>query len=188
MNCGQLDMSHKTKKLHSNPLPSELETSAPSRDSRNPVSYEEWITKNAQAKALIMSTLVPGSEAWRIAEPLEIASDIMRALEAKYGPKSDANKARQPDTLGIKRHEVVEDAQRLDRKDQVPNLSPNRQTTRAVASGNGVGESASKVGSQAHPDMKPSPVGSDVNQEGRDMRLLWALLNGGKGKPDAVTI
>ena len=181
-------MSHKTKKQYSNPLPSELENSPSSRDSRNPVSHDEWITKNAQAKALIMSTLVPGSEAWRIAEPLEYASDIWKALEAKYGPKGDANKVRQPGTAGIERQEAVEAAQRLDCKDQVPNFSPNRQTIRAVASGNGVGESASKVGSQVHPDMNPSSVGSDVNQERRDKRLLWALLNGGKGKPDAVTI
>jgi hypothetical protein len=135
-----------------------------------------------------MSTLVPGSEAWRIAEPLENASDIMKALEAKYGPKDGANNVRQPDTPGIERQEGVEAAQRLDCKDQVPNFSPNRQTIRAVASGNRAGESASKVGSQAHPDMNTSPVGSDVNQERRDKRLLWALLNGGKDKPDAVTI
>jgi hypothetical protein len=34
-----------------------------------------------------MSTLIPGSEPWSIAEPLELASDIWRALEEKYAPK-----------------------------------------------------------------------------------------------------
>jgi hypothetical protein len=48
---------------------------------------EDFWTKNARAKALIMSTLVPGSEAWKIAEPLELASEIMAALEEKYAPK-----------------------------------------------------------------------------------------------------
>ncbi len=48
---------------------------------------DDFSTKNARAKALIMSTLVPGSEAWNIAEPIELASNIMRALEEKYAPK-----------------------------------------------------------------------------------------------------
>lgn len=39
-----------------------------------------------------MSTLVPGSEPWKIAEPLELASDIWKALEDKYAPKD--NKSR----------------------------------------------------------------------------------------------
>jgi hypothetical protein len=50
-------------------------------------SSEDFWTKNARAKALIMSTLVPGSEPWKIAEPLELASDIWKALEDKYAPK-----------------------------------------------------------------------------------------------------
>lgn len=36
-----------------------------------------------------MSTLVPGSEPWKIAEPLELASDIWKALEDKYAPKDN---------------------------------------------------------------------------------------------------
>lgn len=48
---------------------------------------DDFWTKNARAKALIMSTLVPGSEPWEIAEPLELASDIWKALEDKYAPK-----------------------------------------------------------------------------------------------------
>ncbi|KIW88165.1 uncharacterized protein Z519_11276 [Cladophialophora bantiana CBS 173.52] len=48
---------------------------------------DDFWTKNARAKALILSTLVPGSEAWKIAEPIEIASDIWRALEDHFTPK-----------------------------------------------------------------------------------------------------
>lgn len=51
-----------------------------------PKDAEDWKVKNARAKELIMSTLVPGSEPWKIAEPLELASDIWKALEARYAP------------------------------------------------------------------------------------------------------
>jgi hypothetical protein len=181
-------MSHKIKKPYFNPLPSELQTSPPSRDSRNPLSYDEWITKNARAKAIIMATLVPGSEAWKIAEPLEYASDIWKALEVKYGPKDAANNMCQLGTPRIKSRDAVEAARRLDCNDQAPNFSPAQQTLNAVASSSRVGDSASKVGSQAHLDMNTSPAGSEIDQERRDRRLLWALLNGGKDKLDAVTI
>lgn len=54
---------------------------------------EDFKAKNARAKALIMSTLVPGSEPWKIAEPLELASEIWKALEEKYAPKDGSGKA-----------------------------------------------------------------------------------------------
>jgi hypothetical protein len=56
-------------------------------DGPNPTT--EWLEKNAHAKAIIMSTLIPGSEPWKIAEPLEYASDIWKALEDRYAPKND---------------------------------------------------------------------------------------------------
>ena len=49
----------------------------------------DWLEKNAHAKAIIMSTLIPGSEPWKIAEPLEYAADIWKALEDRYAPKND---------------------------------------------------------------------------------------------------
>ncbi|KAH0837587.1 hypothetical protein AYO21_05077 [Fonsecaea monophora] len=58
------------------------------------VNDDFWI-KNARAKALILSTLVPGSEAWKVAEPVEIASDIWRALEDHFTTKRPNVRAKQ---------------------------------------------------------------------------------------------
>ncbi|EXJ61782.1 hypothetical protein A1O7_02212 [Cladophialophora yegresii CBS 114405] len=55
-----------------------------------PNTSDDFRIKNAEAKSLIMATLVPGSEAWRIAEPIELASTIMKTLEARYAPKDAA--------------------------------------------------------------------------------------------------
>jgi hypothetical protein len=181
-------MPRKTKKPYSNPLPSELQTSPPSRDSRNQLSYDEWTTKNARAKSIIMSTLVPGSEAWKIAEPLEYASDIWKALEEKYGPKDGTNNMWQPGTPWVESQEVVEAAQELDHKGKATGFEQNQQPVNVLASGGSTGESASKVGSQTHQDGDASPTEAEMDQERRDKRFLWALLNGGKDKLDAVTI
>src|SRR4051794_16506605 len=101
-------MPRKTKKPYSNPLPPELQNSPPSRDLTNQPSYDEWTTKNARAKAIIMSTLVAGSEAWKIAEPLEYASDIWKALEDKYAPKDSKSNLWQPCSPSDKSKEAVE--------------------------------------------------------------------------------
>ncbi|OAP64437.1 hypothetical protein AYL99_00409 [Fonsecaea erecta] len=61
-----------------------------------PSITDDFWTKNARAKALILSTLVPGSEAWKIAEPIEIASDIWRALEDYFTPMRLKARAKQP--------------------------------------------------------------------------------------------
>lgn len=74
------------------PSPSPSTIPGPPPPKGPPSSSEDFWTKNARAKALIMSTLVPGSEPWKIAEPLELASDIWKALEDKYAPKD--NKSR----------------------------------------------------------------------------------------------
>ncbi|KIW31181.1 uncharacterized protein PV07_02849 [Cladophialophora immunda] len=60
-----------------------------------PSLTDDFWTKNARAKALILSTLVPGSEAWKIAEPIEIASDIWRALENYFTPMRLKARAKQ---------------------------------------------------------------------------------------------
>ncbi|OAL39054.1 hypothetical protein AYO20_01805 [Fonsecaea nubica] len=81
-------------------------TSAPAPAVQEPAPYipltlpkpdandDFWI-KNARAKALILSTLVPGSEAWKVAEPVEIASDIWRALEDHFTTKRPNARAKQ---------------------------------------------------------------------------------------------
>ena len=184
-----MNMPRQTRKLYSNPLPSELQISPPSRDSRNKFFYDEWTTKNARAKAIIMSTLVPGSEAWKIAEPLEYASDIWKALEEKYGPKDGKNKTMwQPGTPWVENGEVVEAAEELNHKDNAASLGQNEQPFNVTTSGSRTGKSASEVGSPTHPSGDASPTEAEMDQERRDKRFLWALLNGGKDKLDAVTI
>ena len=182
-------MPRKTKKPYSNPLPSELQNSPPSRDSKNQLSYNEWTTKNARAKAIIMSTLVPGSEAWKIAEPLEYASDIWKALEEKYGPKDGAaNKMWQPGTPWVESKEVLEAADQLDHEDEAADIGQNQRQVDAVASGSRIGGSASEVGPQIRQDLNTLSTEAEMDQERRDKRFLWALLNGGKETLDAVTI
>ncbi|KIW85069.1 hypothetical protein Z517_00457 [Fonsecaea pedrosoi CBS 271.37] len=60
-----------------------------------PDANDDFWIKNARAKALILSTLVPGSEAWKVAEPVEIASDIWRALEDHFTTKRPNVRAKQ---------------------------------------------------------------------------------------------
>ena len=182
-------MPRKPKKPYSNPLPSELQNSPPSKDSRNQLSYNEWTTKNARAKAIIMSTLVPGSEAWKIAEPLEYASDIWKALEEKYGPKDGTNNRMwQPGTAWVESKEVVEAAKELDHEPSPGDFGPNQQHLNVVASGSGLRDMASKIEPQTHQDASVSLTEAEMDQERRDKRFLWALLNGGKDKLDAITI
>jgi len=80
-------MPKKTK----NPSPAPTISATPSSAAQE---AEEWRAKNARAKAIIMSTLIPGSEPWKIAEPLELASDIWKALEDRYAPKKDGEAPR----------------------------------------------------------------------------------------------
>jgi hypothetical protein len=70
-------------------------SAAASRVPRVPLASnmsDDFRKKNVEAKNLIMATLVPGSEAWKIAEPIELASTIMKTLEAKYAPKDATGK------------------------------------------------------------------------------------------------
>ena len=182
-------MPRKPKNPYSNPLPSELQNSPPSKDSRSQLSYKEWTTKNARAKAIIMSTLAPGSEAWKIAEPLEYASDIWKALEEKYGPKDITNNRMwQPGTAWLERREVVEAAKKLDHEHSPANFGPNQRHLNVVAGGSGLRDIGAKIEPRTHQDVSLSPTEVEMDQERRDKRFLWALLNGGKDKLDAVTI
>ena len=181
-------MPRKAKKPYSNPLPPELQNSPPSRDLRNQPSYDEWTTKNARAKAIIMSTLVPGSEAWKIAEPLEYASDIWKALEEKYGPKGGKNKMWQPDTPWVENKEAAEAAKGRDQRDKAADFVQNQPAINTLASRSRTAERAGVLGSQTSQDRGVSSTETELDQERRDKRFLWALLNGGKDKLDAITI
>ncbi|KAJ9504167.1 hypothetical protein LTR99_005903 [Exophiala xenobiotica] len=69
------------------PAPSATATSTTRQavmQNQNPA--EDFWTKNSHAKALIMSTLVPGTEPYKIAESHELATDIWKELQAKYAP------------------------------------------------------------------------------------------------------
>lgn len=73
-------------------------TTSKAKLAANARSDDDFWTKNARAKALIMSTLVPGSEPWKIAEPIELAANIMKALEDKYAPRDEKDR---PIRLGL---------------------------------------------------------------------------------------
>ncbi|EXJ95090.1 hypothetical protein A1O1_00208 [Capronia coronata CBS 617.96] len=79
-----------TPQIPASDSPTQTKVPAPTTTS---ASTEDFKAKNARAKALIMSTLVPGSEPWKIAEPLELASDIWKALEEKYAPKDGTSRS-----------------------------------------------------------------------------------------------
>ena len=181
-------MPRKNKKPYSNPLPSELQTHPSSKDSQNPLSYDEWTTKNARAKAIIMSTLVPGSEAWKIAEPLEYAADIWKALEEKYGPKDGTTNMWQPGTPWVESKEVMEAAKELDHNDKVAELLQQRELAEAVPSSSATVDNDRPVEAVAQTQAKASPSEAEIDQERRDKRFLWALLNGGKDRLDSVTV
>lgn len=181
-------MPSKTKKPYSNPLPPELQNSPPSRDLRNQPSHDEWTIKNARAKAIIMSTLVPGSEAWKIAEPLEYASDIWKALEEKYGPKDGKGNTWQPGTPLAESKEVVEAAKGRDQRSKAADFVQNQQAINTLASRSRTAERASGLGIQTSQDRNAAPTDTKLDQERRDKRFLWALLNGGKDELDAITI
>ncbi|KIX07328.1 uncharacterized protein Z518_01981 [Rhinocladiella mackenziei CBS 650.93] len=73
------------------PAPTKSSSSWPPLPSLS--TLDDFGVQNARAKALIMSTLVPGSEPWKIAERLELASDIWKALENKYVPMNGSKRA-----------------------------------------------------------------------------------------------
>lgn len=181
-------MPRKTNETHSESLPPELQNSRPSRDLSTQLSYNEWSIKNARAKAIIMSTLVRGSEAWKIAEPLEYASDIWEALEKKYGPRDDISKMRHPGTSSVEGKGVLNAALDLDHTDDPAKFVPNRQPFNVMASGSRTEASASNPRLPASQDKDSSSAEVQTHQERRDKRFLWALLNGGKDKLDAVTV
>jgi hypothetical protein len=181
-------MPRRTKKPYSNPLPPELQNSPPPRDLRNQPSYDEWATKNARAKAVIMSTLAPGSEAWKIAEPLEYASDIWKALEEKYGPKGDKSNMWQPGTPWVESKEAVEAAKGRDQRSKAAEFVQNQQAINTLAGRSRAADRASGLKLQTSQDQDAAPTETKLHQERRDKRFLWALLNGGKDKLDAITI
>lgn len=135
-----------------------------------------------------MSTLVPGSEAWKIAEPLEYAADIWKALEEKYGPKDGTSNMWQPGTPWVESKEVMEAAKELDHNDRVAELVQQRQPVEAIATSSTTVERNGGEEPGTYVKEKASLTEAEMDQERRDKRFLWALLNGGKDRLDSVTV
>lgn len=133
-----------------------------------------------------MSTLTPGSESWQIAEPLEYAADIWRALEAKYGPKSEARNGKETNVMHDANHEETAERQphgKLEAK--VPatakgglaqEVSDGLQSVAELWTREQEEGTARSTGPHSK---KTEEMKWGVNSL-RDQRFLWALLNGGK--------
>ncbi|ERF70822.1 hypothetical protein EPUS_02344 [Endocarpon pusillum Z07020] len=183
-----------------NPLPLSLQSHPPIPISNNQTSSDasydtqlaEWTAKNARAKAIIMSTLVPGSEPWQIAEPLEYAADIWKALEEKYGPNSEKKGFDAKDVV----HDEDDDGQATDGGWQEklpgdPPAAPKDSLAQEVSEGlQEVAElwTHEREQEQAQARTRCAAEGTQSAEEKRkwnddsmrDQRFLWALLNGGK--------
>ncbi len=135
-----------------------------------------------------MSTLVPGSEAWKIAEPLEYAADIWKALEEKYGPKDGTTNMWQPGTPWVESKEVMEAAKELDHNYKVAELLHGREAKESTPSSSAIMEDNRTTETNSGVMTKATPTEAEIDQERRDRRFLWALLNGGKDRLDSVTM
>ncbi len=205
-------MPKKSKKAHQLPLESKAKYPDPSLSlpeklepgSSNPSA--DWLEKNAHAKAIIMSTLIPGSEPWKIAEPLEYAADIWKALEDRYAPKND------PEGNRLERADFVNDwveGRDMDKYRDGPKRGAMLTEFPADALNP---EMTSKFTKQLEDVIRDKTVQSSLVEEitrieeekkalkeqrkkkanaaaakvmaehmpNRDQRFLWALLHGGK--------
>ena len=134
-----------------------------------------------------MSTLVPGSEPWQIAEPLEYAADIWKALEKKYGPN---NGGRDDNANEVVHEETGEQTTARGWQDQLTGCQPaTSQDGLAEEVSDGLqgvaelwtrGEDRSVAGSIAVNTQAIEEQRKWKNDSVRDQRFLWALLNGGK--------
>jgi hypothetical protein len=152
-----------------------------------------------------MSTLVPGSEPWKIAEPLEYAADIWKALEEKYGPKSEGAKhdglfdvyedddgdqeGEEADGEGGWEDSLAGDQPTRNNDGLAQEVSDGLQEVAELWTRGQEGEVAKRNADGAR-KTKPTSCWSDDLM--RDQRFLWAVLNGGKeeelgiGQPSAT--
>ena len=136
-----------------------------------------------------MSTLVPGSEPWQIAEPLEYAADIWKALEGKYGPNSQEKDGDGEDIRGEGNPERVAGHRWQDKLIGTPpavandnltqGLSDRLQPKDKVYTDDEEKDVARSAGGNPRPTDEKRRWNNDLL---RDQRFLWALLNGGKEK------
>lgn len=172
-----------------------------------PTPTAEWLEKNAHAKAIIMSTLIPGSEPWKIAEPLEYASDIWKALEDRYAPKNDpeGNRLERADFVndwvegrdmekyrdgpkqGAMLTEFPADALNPEMSSRFTNKQLEDVMKDKTAQGNFIQEitrmDEEKKALKEQRKKEANAAAAKVMAEhmpNRDQRFLWALLHGGK--------
>ncbi len=145
-----------------------------------------------------MSTLVPGSEPWQIAEGLEYAADIWKALEEKYGPNSEKKGFDVNDVVHDDNHAPDADGGAWQGEvtgDQQPAASGDNLAAQEVSEGlQDVAELWTHEQQQGQ-EQEQAVTRSTTAEEDtllteekrrwkddsmRDQRFLWALLNGGK--------
>ena len=183
----------KTSNSYPNPLPPPLRSHPPAFTVNDKTSsntfYDaqlaEWSARNARAKAIILSNLVPGSEPWQIAEPLEYAADIWKALEKKYGPKARGTDVNEFGTM----HEESFEQNAEHGEDKLTGNRPRTEDCLSKETSGGQEEVADIWTHEQEKDAaRSNAVKSQANEEKRkwnndsmrDQQFLWALLNGGK--------
>ncbi len=141
-----------------------------------------------------MSTLVPGSEPWQIAEPLEYAADIWKALEEKYGPKSEERDGNDNDAIHEGNFEQTTERGWQDKLTGDQAAATNEGLAQEVS--DGLQEVAELWTREQEKDVaRSTAVNTRLTEEKRkwnndsmrDQRFLWALLNGGKEEEIART-
>lgn len=192
-----------------------LPTSLPPLPANLPLPSEadDFPTKNARAKALIMSTLVPGSEPYKIAEPLELASDIWKALEDKYAPKDGAKMGRpsaipEPPTEMVRGRDREPEAERSSTRGEIIDdrleatvsaFAEDLRTALPPSGASTVSPNATTLPSLGSLGLAPSSHPDDIARRKqiqhattkvlmqklptRDLRFLWAIMYGGENAP-----
>jgi hypothetical protein len=133
-----------------------------------------------------MSTLVPGSEPWQIAEPLEYAADIWKALEEKYGPKREARGEKETDVVPEANHDQPTERKSHDKfTGQAPTTTKSGLAQEVSDGLQSVAELWTREQEKGTArSTGPNPKNNEGELWGidslRDQRFLWALLNGGK--------
>ncbi|KAI1621156.1 hypothetical protein EDD37DRAFT_147316 [Exophiala viscosa] len=135
---------------------------------------DDFRWKNARAKALIMSTLVPGTEPYKIAESHELATDIWKALEEKYAPVNQKPKAeigKAQDGLGSFRLDFLGDwveGKPLDKYMDMYKADPN-PVWKAKSTGNGAEAQQNGISHDAVTTPTNAKAGSEAknNQHAR---------------------
>jgi hypothetical protein len=134
-----------------------------------------------------MSTLVPGSEPWQIAEPLEYAADIWKALEERYGPKSEGRDGDEDDAPDEENFEQITER---GWEDKLTGDQPAAAKDGLAQEASGGLQEVAKLWTreQERDDARADKINAGMTEvkrkwnsnSMRDQRFLWALLNGGR--------